>query len=74
MSVPVANKLLSSVQLLKVLKQMKRNKSFLNKLKKSGSSIEPCGTPASYYFFQAAKFIVALNSLSSVLQVTTHET
>ena len=44
---------------------MKRNRSFMNKLKRSGPSM---------HFFQAAKFIVDLNSLSSVLQVTTHET
>ena len=42
----------------------------MNKLKRSGPSIEPCGTPA----IQAAKFIVGLNSLSFVLQVTTHKT
>ena len=49
-SVHVANKLLSSAQLLKVLKQMKRNRSFMNKLKRSGPSIEPCGTPAITFF------------------------
>ena len=51
---------------------MKRNRSFMNKLKRSGPSVEPCGTPA-ITSFQAAKFIVDLNSLSSVLHVTTHE-
>ena len=45
----------------------------MNKLKRSGPSIEPCGTP-SYYFFQTAKLIVDLKLLSSVLQVTIHET
>ena len=40
----------------------------MNKLKMSGSSIEPCGTPAITCQIDA-KFIVNLNSLSSVLQV-----
>ena len=40
----------------------------MNKLKRSGPSIKPCGTPAIIYFFQAAKFIVDLNSLSSKLK------
>ena len=37
-------------QLLKVQKQIKRNRSLIDKLKRSGPSIEPCGTPAITFF------------------------
>ena len=51
----------------KVLKQMKINRSFMSKLKSSGPS-STMWNP-SYHFFQAAKFIGDLNSLSSAFQV-----
>ena len=45
---------------------MKRYGSFMNKLKTSSPSIEPCGT-AAIPFFNQPNFFVDLNFLSSVL-------